>query len=201
MKFKKNLLLGNYWANINQILLKWFLDGPLPKLCPVYKNKGNPLDPKNFRPITILSCLGKLFTAILNERLYRFSEEDLLMNENQFGFRKSYSTTDSFFYIIFIFWDLKNKKETSVLCLCRLRKGFWHSMERCTMVQITIESHKWQNVYTIILNMYTDVKSCITYNYCKSDYAPANKVWWVYRNHPVHPARPSVCLSVRPCTL
>ena len=30
---KKNLLLGNYWANINQILLKWFLDGPLPKLC------------------------------------------------------------------------------------------------------------------------------------------------------------------------
>jgi hypothetical protein len=25
MKLKKNLLLGNYWANINQILLKWFL--------------------------------------------------------------------------------------------------------------------------------------------------------------------------------
>jgi hypothetical protein len=38
-------------------------------------NKVNPLDPKNFRPITILSCLGKLFTAILNERLRVFSEE------------------------------------------------------------------------------------------------------------------------------
>jgi hypothetical protein len=25
----------NYWANINQILLKWFLNGPLPKLCPL----------------------------------------------------------------------------------------------------------------------------------------------------------------------
>ena len=25
-------------------------------------------------------------------------------------------------------------------------------------------------MYTIILNVYTDVKSCITYNYCKSDY-------------------------------
>ena len=42
---------------------------------PIYKNKGNPLDPKNFRPITILSCLGKLFTPILNERLRMFSEE------------------------------------------------------------------------------------------------------------------------------
>ena len=35
MKFKKNLLLWNYWANLNQTLLKWFLDGPLPKLCPL----------------------------------------------------------------------------------------------------------------------------------------------------------------------
>ena len=29
MKLKKKIL-GNYWANINQTLLKWFLDGPLP---------------------------------------------------------------------------------------------------------------------------------------------------------------------------
>ena len=35
MKLKKNLLLWNYWANLNQTLLKWFLDGPLPKMCPV----------------------------------------------------------------------------------------------------------------------------------------------------------------------
>ena len=77
---------------------------------PIYKNKGNLLDPKNFRPITILSCLGKLFTAILNERLCRFSEEALLMNENQFGFRKSYSTTDSFFTLFSFFEILKRKK-------------------------------------------------------------------------------------------
>jgi hypothetical protein len=28
MKLKKNLLLWNYWANLNQTLLKWSLDGP-----------------------------------------------------------------------------------------------------------------------------------------------------------------------------
>ena len=38
MKLKKNLLLWNYWANINQTLLKWFLSGPLPKLCPAFQN-------------------------------------------------------------------------------------------------------------------------------------------------------------------
>ena len=31
---KKNLLLWNYWANLNQTLLKWSLGGPLSKLCP-----------------------------------------------------------------------------------------------------------------------------------------------------------------------
>ena len=41
---------------------------------PICKNKGNHLDPKHFRPITILSCFGKLFTAVLLTRLNAFSE-------------------------------------------------------------------------------------------------------------------------------
>jgi hypothetical protein len=28
-----NLLLRNHWANCNQTLVEWSLDGPLPKLC------------------------------------------------------------------------------------------------------------------------------------------------------------------------
>jgi hypothetical protein len=31
---------------------------------PIYKNKGDKFDLRNDRPITIVSCLGKLFTAI-----------------------------------------------------------------------------------------------------------------------------------------
>jgi hypothetical protein len=29
-----NLLLRNHWANCNQALVEWSLDGPFPKLCP-----------------------------------------------------------------------------------------------------------------------------------------------------------------------
>ena len=36
---------------------------------PIYKKKGSPEDPSNYRPITLLSCIGKLFTAIINNRL------------------------------------------------------------------------------------------------------------------------------------
>ena len=31
-----NLLLRNYWANCNQTLVEWSLDGPLPTFCPVF---------------------------------------------------------------------------------------------------------------------------------------------------------------------
>ena len=42
----------------------------------------------------ILSCYGKLFTCILNNRLHTYLENSGLLCEEQAGFRKGYSTTD-----------------------------------------------------------------------------------------------------------
>lgn len=42
-------------------------------IMPVYKNKGAKNNTLNYRPNTILSCIGSLFTSIRNERL--FSDE------------------------------------------------------------------------------------------------------------------------------
>ena len=55
----------------------------------IYKNNDDPLLPENYRPITILSCLGKLFTSVINNRLTVFVESNNLLWENQAGFRKA----------------------------------------------------------------------------------------------------------------
>ena len=52
------------------------------KIKPIYKNKGDSLDPSNYQPITILSCLGKLFTVVLNDRLCNFLDDNNLLNDN-----------------------------------------------------------------------------------------------------------------------
>ena len=39
------------------------------KIIPIYKQKGETGDPSNYRSITLLSCMGKLFTAVINNRL------------------------------------------------------------------------------------------------------------------------------------
>ena len=64
---------------------------------PIYKNKGDKASPDNYRGITILSCFGKLFTFILNNRLNNYLESMNLLCEEQAGFRKKYGTTDHIF--------------------------------------------------------------------------------------------------------
>ena len=44
-----------------------------------------------------LSCFGKLFTSILNNRLNNYLENMNIIAEKQAGFRKGYSTTDHIF--------------------------------------------------------------------------------------------------------
>ena len=64
---------------------------------PIFKNKGDSTDPLNYRPITLLSCLGKLFTAILNIRLEKYASDNNIINDYQSGFRKGFSTVDTLF--------------------------------------------------------------------------------------------------------
>ena len=76
-------------------------------IIPIYKNKGDSNDPKNFLPITIVSCLGKLFTVVLTERLNKYSDNLLILNENQCGFRKGCCTMDNIFTLYAFFELLK----------------------------------------------------------------------------------------------
>ena len=69
------------------------------KGIPLYKNKGVKTDPNNYRGINLLSCLGKLFTSIINNRLYNFVENNDLLWENQAGFSQDNSTIDHCFLL------------------------------------------------------------------------------------------------------
>ena len=67
----------------------------LEKICTYLKNKGNNTDPSNYRGITLLSCLGKAFTTIVNKRLTSVVD----IHYNQAGFRKDRSVIDHIFLL------------------------------------------------------------------------------------------------------
>ena len=58
----------------------------------LYKNKGDINDVNNYRGITLLSCLGKLFTSVINSRLYTYLTNEGLLGNEQAGFRPKHST-------------------------------------------------------------------------------------------------------------
>ena len=54
----------------------------------------------NYRPITLCSCLSKLFTKMLNSRLKEVSEDDGILPKEQVGFRKGMSGSYNIFTLL-----------------------------------------------------------------------------------------------------
>ena len=63
-------------------------------ICPIHKKGKSKKDPKNYRPISLTSCLGKLMERILNRRLIWHLETNNLLTPTQTGYRKHRSTED-----------------------------------------------------------------------------------------------------------
>ena len=46
----------------------------------------------NYRPISILPTISKIFEKLLHKRIYEFFEKNNIIYDYQFGFRKEHST-------------------------------------------------------------------------------------------------------------
>ena len=72
--------------------------GIMPDICkiamvtPIYKT-GDKEDPGNYRPISILPILGKTIEFFVNQQLTNYIENNGILSQHQYGFRKNYSTT------------------------------------------------------------------------------------------------------------
>ena len=63
-------------------------------VVPVFKNVGERSDPKNYRPVSLLSVVSKVFEKLINDKLVRHLESVGLFSDFQYGFRSSRSTAD-----------------------------------------------------------------------------------------------------------
>ena len=67
-------------------------------IIPIY-NMGKPLDsPASFRPISLTSCVSKLFERIILSRILFFLESNSILSPRQAGFRPGRSTLDQILY-------------------------------------------------------------------------------------------------------
>ena len=67
-------------------------------IVPLFKGGDKSL-PVNYRGITVMSCLAKLFNTILNDRLDKFLEDREAIDCRQIGFKKKARTSDHVFVL------------------------------------------------------------------------------------------------------
>ena len=63
-------------------------------VVPVFKNVGERSTAKNYRPVSLLSVVSKVFEKLVNNRIVDHLEKCGLFSDFQYGFRSSQSTAD-----------------------------------------------------------------------------------------------------------
>ena len=97
-------------------------------VLPLYK-KGDKHDVSNYRPVSLISCVGKVFERVVFKYMYNFAQDHHLFYQFQSGFLPNHSTV---FQLIEMYDNicksLEDKKHTC-LVFCDISKAFdrvWH---------------------------------------------------------------------------
>jgi hypothetical protein len=92
IKFAINPLLKPLVHLINSSFVSGIFPSELKisKIVPVHK-KGNNSDPNNYRPVSLLPSISKIFEKAMYNRVVSFLEENNLFDSEQHGFRKGKS--------------------------------------------------------------------------------------------------------------
>ena len=89
LEFWQNLLVSN-------AIFRWLL-GSFPDACKIAKvkplfKKGSKTDPSNYRPISLLPLLSKVFERVFLDQTEEFLSPNQILYSYQSRFRKKYST-------------------------------------------------------------------------------------------------------------
>ena len=139
----------------------------LAKVIPIFKN-GDKHIFQNYRPVSVLSCLSKIFERLMYNRLVTFIEKQKLINDLQFGFRKDRSAYMAVIEAVDTVTNALDRKETVVGVSLDLSKAFdmvshMILMEKCDKYGIRGVAKEWSISY---LN---GRKHYVSYNGIKSN--------------------------------
>ena len=90
---------------------------------PIHKS-GDPSDPSNFRPISIVPVFAKIVERAVHQQLYNYLSQNHLLSSSQHGFRHRHSTETALISITDQILSANDRGEISLLCLLDLSKCF-----------------------------------------------------------------------------
>ncbi|XP_046675445.1 uncharacterized protein LOC124364198 [Homalodisca vitripennis] len=92
-------------------------------VIPVFK-KGERQDPNNYRPVSILPSISKVFEKIAHKQLCTYLENNGFLCKNQYGFRSGHSTIEAASEMIEQILEALDGSQDTAGIFCDLSKAF-----------------------------------------------------------------------------
>ncbi len=109
-------------------------------------------DPGNYRGITLLNVVGKVFSKILNNRLVSRLEAERALHEGQAGFREKRSCVDNIFTLKIVQGRMREGKHTYA-CFLDVRKAFdtvWHHGLWYKLWELWVWGRMWRVINRVL---------------------------------------------------
>ena len=128
-------------------------------IFPLYKD-GDARIPDNYRGITLLSVVGKIYTSVLNLRVSNWCEKYGILSEEQAGFRPGRSTSDHIFAVTEVLRLRRGRRKQTHCCFLDIKKaydtvnrdGLWKRL-----LDVGIRGKLWR----VLKNLYDIVESSV----------------------------------------
>jgi hypothetical protein len=152
---------------------KAFAEGIVPKdwsravIVPLYKGKGDKGNCRNYRGISLLSIVGKIYAGILVERVRRVTEE--LIGEEQGAFRSGRGCIDQIFTLKQMTEKVKEKKKKLYLGFMDLQQAY-DRINREALWQVLLMYGVGGKLLNGIKSMYNGSEACVRINRVESEW-------------------------------
>ena len=165
----------NAKALLHRFLNLCFLSGLNPfdwyfsDIKPIPKPEKDPRDPLQNRCITILCCVAKLYSSILNKRLQNYLESNKILVGEQNGFRASRSCIDHIFVLVAVLRNRKELGKETFLAFIDYKKAF-DSVDRNLLFFKLAKIGVNGRMYQAISTLYSNPKSRVVLRDYETDY-------------------------------
>ena len=136
---------------------------------PVPKPDKDQRDPLQNRCISILCCVAKVYSSILNRRLQIYLENNNILVDEQNGFRASRSCIDHIFVLVTVLRNRKQLGKDTFLAFIDYKKAF-DSVERNLLLYKLAKTGINGRMYQAISSLYSNPRSHVVLNEYETDY-------------------------------
>lgn len=167
-------LSPNFILFITLLFNHMFNNGYWPKIwkngmiMPLLKAGKNPNLLQSYRPITLLSCLSKVYESIIYTKILNYCDDNGVLSHEQFGFKAKHSTTHALTKLMHDVTVALNNRTPTIACSLDCFKAFDCTWTEGLLFKLQylygIHPHLCKIIYNFLTNRTFQVKIASTFS-------------------------------------